>query len=72
MRPSIQDDTERSDDRLKYTKDGQATRSWIGHGENTHLHFTRAHVLVLCWTIFLSGPSFWERLHWLMAAKPCT
>lgn len=32
MRPSIWDDTERSDDRLKYTEDRQATRSWMGQG----------------------------------------
>lgn len=43
MRLSTQDDTERSDDRLKYTEDRQATGSWMGHGENTHLHFTQSH-----------------------------
>lgn len=43
MRPGIRDDTERSDDRLKYTEDRQATGSWMGYGENTHLHFTQSH-----------------------------
>lgn len=43
MRPGIWDDTERSDDRLKYTQDRQATGSWIGHGENTHSHFAQSH-----------------------------
>lgn len=56
MRPGVRDDTGRSDDRLKYTEDRQATGSWQGYGENTHLHFTqgRTHpsVILHC---FLSG-----------------
>lgn len=48
MRPGIWDDTERSDDRLKYTEDRQATGSQMGHGENAHfaLH-TLSHILVM-------------------------
>ena len=43
MNLAIWDDTERSDDRLKYTEDRQATGSGTGHRENTHLHFKHNH-----------------------------
>lgn len=52
MRTSIGDDSERSDDRLKYTEDRQPTGSRTGHGENTHLNFTQA-PMSLCYPLRL-------------------
>lgn len=53
MRPGIWDDTERSDDRLKHAEDRQDTGSWLGYGENAHLHFTHSETFLLYSTVFL-------------------